>query len=203
MGGRTLLGYREEPSLNRQATTNAAAEQHFEELVRRHSRPVLAYCLRRSTHTDAHEAAADVFAVAWRKFGQVPDGEEALYWLFGVARRVLSNRERSRRRRVRLEDRIGSISEVAPAGPEAIVVRDAGDQEVIDALRRLDPTDQEVLALLVWDEVPRDEAARLLEISKETLHKRYQRALRRLERELPRPRKQRTTPPIVEEGGVT
>jgi RNA polymerase sigma-70 factor (ECF subfamily) len=182
---------------------NVGMEERFETLVRRHSRPVLAYCLRRSTHVNAHEAAADVFAVAWRKFAEIPDGDEALYWLFGVARRVLSNQQRSERRRVRLTDRVGSMADVPMVGPETVVVRNAGDQEVIDALRNLDPKDQEVLALLVWDEVPREEAAALLDISVQALHKRYQRALRRLERELPRPDRQRTTPPTAEEGGVT
>lgn len=177
-------------------------EQRFETLVRRHSRPLLAYCLRRSTHADAHEAAADVFAVAWRKFDEMPDGDEALYWLFGVARRVLSNQARSRRRRLALNQRVASIAVVTAAGPEAVVVRNVADQEVIDALRNLDTKDQEVLALLVWDEVSRQDAAQFLDISLEALHKRYQRALRRLESELS-PHRQRTTPPIAEEGGVT
>lgn len=178
-------------------------EERFETLVRRHSRPVLAYCLRRSTHADAHEAAADVFAIAWRKFTEMPDGDEALYWLFGVARRVLANQQRSQRRRVRLTDKVGSLAAVPTIGPEAVVVRNTGDQEVIDALRNLDPKDQEVLALLVWDEVPREEAAALLDTSIQALHKRYQRALARLERELPRPERQRPTPPTAEEGGVS
>jgi len=188
--------------VNSRTAVKAELEQRFETLVRLHSRPVLAYCLRRSTHTDAHEAAADVFAVAWSKFDQMPDGEEALYWLFGVARRVLSHQKRSRRRRLALNERVGSVAEVPAAGPEAVVVRNAEDQEVIDALWNLDTKDQEVLALLVWDEFPREDAARLLDISLEALHKRYQRALRRLERELPRHR-QRTTPPIAQEGEVT
>ncbi len=188
--------------MSRSTADQAELEGRFETLVRRNSRSVLAYCLRRSTHADAHDAAADVFAVAWSKFDQMPDGEEALYWLFGVARRVLSHQARSRERRARLNLRVGSIAELAMAGPEAVVVRNADDQEVIDALWNLDTKDQEVLALLVWDEVPREDAARLLDISREALHKRYQRALRRLERELP-PHRQRTTPPIAEEGGVT
>ena len=95
------------------------------------------------------------------------------------------------------------MANVPTVGPEAVVVRNAGDQEVIDAVRSLEPKDQEVLALLVWDEVPREEAAALLDISVQALHKRYQRALRRLERVLPRPGRQRTTPPTAEEGGVT
>lgn len=189
--------------MNRRIAVEAEFEQRFETLVRRHLRPVLAYCIRRGTHTDAHDAAAEVFVVAWNKFDQMPDGEEALYWLFGVARRVLSNQQRSRRRRLALNERASSVAEVAAAGPETVVVRNAEDQEVIDALWNLDPKDQEVLALLVWDELPREKAARFLNISVEALHKRYQRALRRLERELPRLERRRTTPPIAEEEGVT
>ena len=189
--------------MSRRSGIKVDLEQRFETLVRRHSRPVLAYCLRRGTHADAHEAAAEVFAVAWRKFDQMPYGDEALYWLFGVARRVLSNQDRSRSRRLRLNNRVGSIAEIATAGPEAQVVRNSEDQQVIDALRNLEPKDQQVLALLVWDEVPREDAARLLDISIEAVHKRYQRALRRLEHELPKPQKKRTTPLIAEEGGVT
>ena len=58
----------------------------------------------------------------------------------------------------------------APAtSPEMVVVRNAEDQEVIDALWKLDTRDQEVLALLVWDEVPRADAAQLLDISVQAL----------------------------------
>ncbi|MEE9184246.1 MAG: sigma-70 family RNA polymerase sigma factor [Acidimicrobiia bacterium] len=107
-----------------------------------------------------------------------------------------------RRRRQNLNVKVGSIAQEVAIGPEAVVVRNAEDQEVLDALRKLDVKDQEVLALLVWDEVPREEVARMLGISMDAVHKRYQRALRRLKRELSHHR-QRTTPPITEEGGAS
>ena len=43
---------------------------------------------------------------------------------------------------------------------------------------------REVLLLIVWDEVPRDQIATMLNITIDTVNKRYQRALRRLERRL-------------------
>jgi len=89
-------------------------ERVFDMFVRHHARPVLAYCLRRGTHADAHEAASEVFSIAWRKFGDVPDGEAGLYWLFGVAKRVLSDQQRGRKRRQRMTDRVGSLA-AAPA----------------------------------------------------------------------------------------
>lgn len=175
-------------------------EEQFEDLVRRYSRPVIAFCLRRSTHVDAHDAAADVFAIAWRRFDDIPGDDRTLCWLFGVARRVLANQQRSRHRRTRLREKMGAMVQSPIAGPEAVVVRSDTDQEVIDALHRLEPRDQEVLALLVWDEVSRSDAARILDISLEALHKRFQRALRRLEHELPRSRKHTTNPPSIERG---
>ena len=83
-----------------------------------------------------------------------------------------------------------------------MVVRNARDQQVIDALGHLDARDQEILALIVWDEVPRQEASNLLGISITAVHKRYQRALRRLERTL-RGKYSSTTHPIAGKGGAT
>ncbi len=177
-------------------------EQDFDVFVRQHARPVLAYCLRRSTHTDAHEAASEVFSIAWRKFSDVPDGEAGLYWLFGVARRVLSNQQRAQKRRQKLTDRIESFAQTPAPSAETVVVRNARDQQVIDALGHLDARDQEILALIVWDEVPRQEASNLLGISITAVHKRYQRALRRLERTL-RGKYSSTTHPIAGKGGAT
>lgn len=178
-------------------------ERVFDMFVRHHARPVLAYCLRRSTHADAHEAASEVFSIAWRKFGDVPDGEAGLYWLFGVARRVLSNQQRGRKRRQRMTDRVGSLAEAPAPSAETVVLRNAYNQEVIDALAGLHPRDQELVALIVWDDVPREEVSNLLGISVAAVNKRYQRALRRLEHALRGGDEYgSTTHPIAEEGGV-
>jgi RNA polymerase sigma factor (sigma-70 family) len=156
-------------------------EESFERFVRLHAKPLLAYCLRRTPPADAHEAAAEVFATAWRKYDDIPQGDAALYWLFGVARRVLSNQRRGMRRRQGLMRRVASdVGDTLPS-PEASAVANEQYQEVMTALRRLRSRDREILTLIVWDEVPRSEVAQFLGISSEAVHKRYQRALRRLE----------------------
>lgn len=164
----------------------AKVEADFDQFVRHHATPVLAYCLRRTAHADAHDAAAEVFSIAWRRFDDVPDGDDALFWLFGVARRVLSNQRRGNRRYQRLARRAGSLGASPPPSADTVVLRHERDREVIDAVHSLSPRDQEVLALIVWDEVPRAQVAALLDISEQAVHKRYQRALRRLERRLSR-----------------
>ena len=178
-------------------------EWEFDLFVRHHARPLLGYCLRRSSHADAHEAAAEAFAIAWRRFEDVPDGDAGLYWLFGVARRVLSNQRRGQIRLQSLTRRVGSLAEAPAPSVETMVVGSTQHQEVMAALQRLQPSDQEILALIVWDEVPRAEASRLLGITEQAAHKRYQRALGRLERALRRVSGyENTTHPLVEEGGA-
>lgn len=138
------------------------AESDFDHFVRRHARPLLAYCLRRAAHADAHDAAAEAMSIAWRKWDEVPDGDQALYWLLGVARRVLANQRRARHRRLSLTRRAATASMPPDAAADTVVVRHERDQEVVDAVASLDERDREILGLIVWDEVPRADVASIL-----------------------------------------
>ena len=130
----------------------------------------------------ARDCTAETFVVAWRKVGDIPEGSE-LRWLYMVARNVLRNAYRAKRRsRVTLTD----ISD-RPDGvdsPETIVVRNEEDGEVIEALHRLKRNDQEILLLSVWEELPRDEVAAILGCSPHAASQRLHRASRRLAAEL-------------------
>jgi DNA-directed RNA polymerase specialized sigma24 family protein len=53
----------------------------FDNLYERYHRPILAYCLRRTSRADAHEAANETFTVAWRRYADLPPVDEALPWL--------------------------------------------------------------------------------------------------------------------------
>ena len=77
-------------------------DRRFDELYDRHFREVLAYCLRRGQDDDAHDAANEIFAIAWRRIEDVPLGDSARPWLFVVAKRVLYRRRRGSRRFHRL-----------------------------------------------------------------------------------------------------
>lgn len=155
-------------------------EARFRSLYERQHLDVLAYFLRRLNREDAVEATADVFLTTWRRIDEVPDGSEARLWLFGVARNVLRNRQRSNRRLRRLVSRAATT----PADPapllETVVVRRAQDREVLAALDRLDPSDREVLQLRLWEEVSYDDIAELLGCSRHAAEQRYAKALRRL-----------------------
>ena len=108
------------------------AELRFNDLFQRHHADVYRYCVRRVDRADAEDTAAEVFAVAWRRFDQIPDTDMAKAWLLAVARRVVGNQYRGKARRGRLSARLSGLA------PES---RDAADVTIIrreeeDALRR-------------------------------------------------------------------
>ncbi|WHP17872.1 RNA polymerase sigma factor [Cellulomonas sp. ES6] len=95
-------------------------DERFAALFERTHRPLLAYALRRvSDPADAADVVAETFLVAWRRLDDVPAGEAARPWLFGVARRVLANHYRGERRRDALADRLrDQLTEVVPQPAE-------------------------------------------------------------------------------------
>ena len=56
-----------------------------------------------------------------------------------------------------MTDRIGSLSEAPAPSAETVVLRNEYNQEVIDSLAGLHPRDQELVALIVWDDIAIDE----------------------------------------------
>jgi RNA polymerase sigma-70 factor, ECF subfamily len=117
---------------------------------------VLAYALRRTEPEEAEDVVAETFAIAWRRLDAVPP--DALPWLFGVARRVLSNQRRSIFRRQALASRV--TREFRGLRPES---RDPADvvserEHMQRALGTLSHGDREVLMLVAWDSVGRSVA---------------------------------------------
>ncbi|MBC6458262.1 RNA polymerase sigma factor [Actinomadura sp. HBU206391] len=151
----------------------------FERLFHSTFRRVMAYCLRRTTETAAPDVVAEVYAVAWRRRRHIPSAEDdATLWLLGIARRVLANHTRSRRRWVLLVRRVAEQS--GPVEP----TDDDDAHEMAAALARLPPGDQEVLRLAYWDELSHREIATVLRISQGAVAVRLHRARERLRRSL-------------------
>lgn len=176
-----------------------AQAERFETLYRRYQRPVLAYAFRRAERAEALDVAADTFLAAWRRIDDVPDGDAALYWLYGTARRVLANHRRSMNRARSLRLRLAGTSRDSTPTPEAVVVRRAEDQHMLSAIASLRSEDQEVLRLAVWEELPRDQVARLLGTSPHAVRQRLYRITKQLARRLrdePRPHEGRALPEI-------
>ncbi|MEE9178198.1 MAG: sigma-70 family RNA polymerase sigma factor [Acidimicrobiia bacterium] len=159
---------------------DSAADIRFTSLFEEHHRAVLAYFLRRLDREAANEATADVYVVVWRRMADVPAGDETLPWLYGVCRRVLSNRLRSNRRADRLVDKLTRIRSLQTEAPDTVIIQRAEDQAIISALATLRPQDQELLRLAYWEEVPHAANGELVGCSRKTADVRIHRAVRRL-----------------------
>jgi RNA polymerase sigma-70 factor (ECF subfamily) len=120
---------------------------------------------------------AETMTVAWRRIDEVPEGDAARLWLYGVARHVLANARRGARRRVRLGERLrrdvrAQVPDVAPGVAQRIEVR--------RALAALSPDDRELLQLTAWEGLGPAEVATVLGLSAVAVRSRLHRARARL-----------------------
>src|SRR5256714_11167773 len=103
----------------------AGPSERFRSLYEANYHLILGYALRRADAADAADVVAETFTTAWRRLRDVPEGEEARLWLYGVARRVLANQRRAERRRLRLAGPLRRQSPGAPhRGAQPSVQRD-------------------------------------------------------------------------------
>lgn len=167
-------------------------------LYEKHNRAVQAYCVRRLGSDEAQDAVAEVFAVAWRRIDDLPGDEMELPWLYGVARRVVSDHYRSRHRRRRLVDKLSGVRADAPIQPDWQVVQRHEYDQVHVALAALRDRDREVLLLASWEELSNGEVAAVIGVSTEAAAQRIHRAKQRLGRKY-RALSQSGPPTVAEE----
>lgn len=170
---------------NRSRATGARDDpsEQFEALFQRRYSAIYAYVVRRLGPSSGEwsDVVAEVFVVAWRRRGQIPQYPDDLLWLYGVARRVLSRHRRSLGRRWRLEDRLNTeMSASAYPSPAS----DGPTDQVREAMSRLRPMDQEVLRLVFWEQLSHREAATALGCSVNAVGLRLHKARARLRQHL-------------------
>jgi RNA polymerase sigma factor (sigma-70 family) len=152
----------------------------FREAYDTHYHRVLGYALRRTANReDASDVVAETFLTAWRRLEHMPAGADARPWLYGIARKALSNHRRGALRRERLSGRIRGTVGLAPVAEEA----EEGLTRVAAAFARLRDGERELLALVAWEELDLGEIALTLGCSRNAARIRLHRARRRLAQE--------------------
>ncbi|MCB5283411.1 MULTISPECIES: RNA polymerase sigma factor [Micrococcaceae] len=155
-------------------------ETEFEALYRAHYRRVYQYVLRRIGDPEtAQELTGDVFRIAWRKFAAQEDA--GLPWLCAVARNVLGNEYRGRKRRRELLLKLKDFSSrrPEPGGTGSGGFGETGEptsEPVIAALGRIAARHREVLILVYWDNFTTAELAQCLGCSEGAASVRVHRA---------------------------
>ncbi|MFI6174609.1 RNA polymerase sigma factor [Nonomuraea sp. NPDC051191] len=154
--------------------------RRFEELYTEHYEAVSGYVRRRTG--DPHDVAdviAETFTTAWRRLGDVPSGDRARLWLYGVARRTLANHRRGESRRAALSTRLRTeLEEWTGPAMEAV------PETARAAFMRLSVDDREVLSLVAWEGLGNAELAQVLGCSRLAVRQRLHRARKRLATEL-------------------
>jgi RNA polymerase sigma factor (sigma-70 family) len=151
--------------------------RRFDALFESYSSDIVAYCgWRADSASDAQDAAAEVFLVAWRRLDALPDGDAARVWLYATARRVIANQWRASRRRAALYERLALD---AVAARQEASSSDREEALVHQALRRLGPRDREVLLLAEWEALSPAQIATVLGCLAITARGRLHRARRR------------------------
>lgn len=165
--------------------------------------PMREYCFRRLPASDANDALAEVFVAVWRKIEDIPDDPERKLWIYGVARNVVRNTQRSFRRRARLNGKVAGLRPEQEPGPETVVVRHHEQEVLLAALAELRPIDQEILRLRTWEELSAAEIAEITDLTVRAVETRLSRARHKLARKagLSRPAGVSNRPSPVEQGG--
>jgi RNA polymerase sigma factor (sigma-70 family) len=138
---------------------------------------VVAYAVRRcDDRADAADAIAETYLVLWRRLDEAPSVELLLPWLYGVARKVIANQRRGQQRQSALAARLALELAELPVvqGPES--QQRAELQRAFAALRE---SDRELLRLIAWEQLDRDQIALTLGVSRATARVRIHRARQR------------------------
>jgi RNA polymerase sigma-70 factor (ECF subfamily) len=155
--------------------------RRFEAIYGEHFGSINAYA-RRRLPARADDVVAETFLVVWRRLDEIP--ADALPWLYGVARRVVSDFRRSAQRQEAVAERLAGGRQPEPS-------EGASDAELLSALTRLSESDRELLLLVYWEDLEPRRAARAFGCSRATVATRLWRTHGRLRDELERMRGER------------
>jgi RNA polymerase sigma-70 factor (ECF subfamily) len=150
-------------------------EAEFTALYRANYEDVLRFVKRRAHPLNVDDIVGETFLAAWRRRRELP--VEARAWLFGVARNAMLNSSRGTNRQTAVAVRIAEHDDESVDGG----LPGVDDRlDLITAWRSMDPTDQEVLALHVWEDLSDRDAAAVLGCSRGAYAMRLSRAKRNL-----------------------
>lgn len=158
----------------------AREQEKFRTLFEEGWRPLRAYVMRRtSDQAGVDDIVAEVFSIAWRRLGEVPEGREVA-WLYGVARNVLLNTRRGLARRNRLVERLGSQAVVDARVLKTRATSPERFDRLDKALEQLSDAELELLRLAFWEGISHAEISIAMDCSENAVGVRLHRIRKKL-----------------------
>ena len=136
--------------------------------------------------SDAHDLVGRIFLKAYAGWRRAPRGEEAVWWLFRIARTTLIDYRRVEGRRASVRASLDDVAEIRDnaADPEAGYSAKERGTLLLEVVGRLDANSRMLLNLKFTARRTNREIAGILRISEAAVSMRLMRALRRLRDEL-------------------
>lgn len=161
-----------------------ADRDRFEQLYTQTRVPILGYLLRRCGDPgDAADLLAETFLIAWRRVEDIPEGDQARQWLYGVARRTLANHRRHQQVEHRLADTLRAQLPIEMDRARSHTDHAFSDA-IADCLAALSDFDREIIELAAYDQLSPGEIATVTEKSPGAIRVRLHRARRALRLDL-------------------
>lgn len=152
------------------------AVRNFEDLFRTYHPVIVKAAFNRlSDLSDAEDAAAEVFARAWRRRRDTAH-VFTIAWLYSTLRNVVGNQYRGR---IRHAKRVEKATKHLDTDANDTITDNALD--IRGAVNRLDIPDRELIWMAYWEDLTREEIAQILGCTTATLRVRLYRAHRKLE----------------------
>jgi RNA polymerase sigma-70 factor (ECF subfamily) len=154
----------------------------FDQLYQSYFAEIYAYVARRKSRHEVPDLVAEVFARTWRRIDAVPARPEDRLWLYGVARRVLTQEEPTTARRHALVNRLMHTRSISQE-PSVVDESDVAAQ-LRTLIAHLKPFDREVVRLIAWESLTHAEVALVLGCSANAVGIRWHRSIGRLRKGL-------------------
>jgi RNA polymerase sigma-70 factor (ECF subfamily) len=159
---------------NNPASPDETLSSDFEMFFRENYSSLWRYVARRVPLAKADDVVSASFIVAWEKYSTVDN--PSLPWLIRIASLEVANARRKQSREYRRAFSAVLEEFAAPSGV------DFDGSAVRSAIATLGESDQEILRLVLWEELPREDIALVLGLSVNAVNVRYHRALQKFER---------------------
>jgi RNA polymerase sigma-70 factor (ECF subfamily) len=132
--------------------------------------------------TDAEDVVQDTMIQALKSFHRFQRGTNCRAWLSTILQRIVSNRRRAAGRSILVDDPDDRVAQTVPFVPP--VPQELTDELVLESLRRLPATFQDVILLCDVEDLSYKEAAEALAIPMGTVMSRLHRGRAQLRVEL-------------------
>ncbi|MEI7881570.1 MAG: RNA polymerase sigma factor [bacterium] len=166
-----------DPDVQLMLETSAGSETAFTELIRRHQNGLLNFFVRMGVYNDAEDLVQETFIRLYKARARYRPAAKFSTYLYVVARHVWADRGRKAKMHLRLESSLKTDAEIS--GSVTPPVSQAG-MDVQEALNQLSPKLREVIVLNVYQGLPYQDIADVLEIPLGTVKSRINLAMQEL-----------------------